>query len=183
MKTKTQKLYDRMAKWNFKLVRDRVKKEIKVSEVEARNLQREYVRFMVLSTTLNSAPMFPAVDEFWHAHILHTEDYRAFCLALNGSFIDHRPNTGKEDPKEAGRAYRAFRKAYRAEFGPIDAKYWPSVGTAHNCQCGASNCSGTNPGPRCRTHRPLVSSHPLTPCETSSHRLSEERVEEVFSIN
>ncbi len=34
----------------------------------------------------------PAVDAFWHEHILDTRDYAAFCESVFGCFIDHIPS-------------------------------------------------------------------------------------------
>jgi hypothetical protein len=32
------------------------------------------------------------MDDFWHAHILFTQDYAAMCQAVAGQFLHHRPS-------------------------------------------------------------------------------------------
>ncbi|GAA2044542.1 hypothetical protein GCM10009839_55310 [Catenulispora yoronensis] len=38
-------------------------------------------------------PLTPStlVDQGWHAFVIHTRDYREYCMAKYGSFIDHNP--------------------------------------------------------------------------------------------
>jgi hypothetical protein len=64
------------------------------------------------------------VDVAWHAFILHTRDYEAYCRERFGKVIHHEP-TGRPDP-------RAYRRAYdrRARQGQMDPAIWavPAVG-------------------------------------------------------
>src|SRR5918992_2704026 len=55
------------------------------------------------------------VDVAWHAFILHTRDYEAYCRERFGRVIHHEP-TGAPDPA-------AYRRAYerRSRYGPVDA--------------------------------------------------------------
>jgi uncharacterized membrane protein YgcG len=65
------------------------------------------------------------VDPAWHAFILHTRDYEAYCRERFGRVVHHEP-TGAPDPK-------AYRRAYerRAEYGSLDAAIWAApVGLA-----------------------------------------------------
>jgi len=61
----------------------------------------EYKKFLALKVISGdtSDPMFLSpsalVDQAWHAHLLHTAQYRAACAAL-GATIDHSP-TGAQD--------------------------------------------------------------------------------------
>jgi uncharacterized membrane protein YgcG len=58
------------------------------------------------------------VDVAWHAFILHTRDYEAYCRERFGRVIHHEP-TGEPDPE-------AYRRAYerRAQHGPLDGAVW-----------------------------------------------------------
>jgi uncharacterized membrane protein YgcG len=58
------------------------------------------------------------VDVAWHAFILHTRDYEAYCRERFGRVIHHEP-TGVPDPE-------AYRRAYerRALHGPVDGAVW-----------------------------------------------------------
>lgn len=53
-------------------------------------------------------PLSPseAVDPGWHAFVLHTREYAAFCELVAGRFIHHIP-TDTDDPKSRGRAARS----------------------------------------------------------------------------
>ena len=66
------------------------------------------------------------VDVAWHAFILHTRDYEAYCRERFGRVIHHEP-TGEPDP-------HAYRRAYdrRARQGQLDPAIWavPAVGGA-----------------------------------------------------
>ena len=66
------------------------------------------------------------VDAAWHAFILHTRDYEAYCRERFGRVIHHEP-TGEPDP-------HAYRRAYdrRARQGQLDPAIWavPAVGGA-----------------------------------------------------
>jgi uncharacterized membrane protein YgcG len=58
------------------------------------------------------------VDAAWHAFILHTRDYEAYCRERFGRVIHHEP-TGEPDPE-------AYRRAYdrRARMGSVDSAVW-----------------------------------------------------------
>lgn len=66
------------------------------------------------------------IDVAWHAFILHTRDYEAYCRERFGRVIHHEP-TGEPDP-------HAYRRAYdrRARQGQLDPAIWavPAVGGA-----------------------------------------------------
>lgn len=40
---------------------------------------------------------FREVDEFWHAHILHTEKYHKDCETVFGHYVHHVPHKQKTD--------------------------------------------------------------------------------------
>jgi hypothetical protein len=89
-------------------------------------VEREYKRWMALAvchSNMNIA-MSRAVDNFWHAHILFTQDYTAMCQEIFGKYIHHRPCI-----LDSGKALdRFFREntieLYRRHFGSPDPKYW-----------------------------------------------------------
>lgn len=66
------------------------------------------------------------VDTAWHAFILRTREYEAYCRERFGRVIHHEP-TGEPDP-------HAYRRAYdrRARQGQLDPAIWavPAVGGA-----------------------------------------------------
>lgn len=61
----------------------------------------------------------PPVDVAWHAFVLHTRDYEAYCPERYGRVIHHRP-TGKPDPAVYRRTYQR-----RSSSGtPVDNTIW-----------------------------------------------------------
>jgi hypothetical protein len=51
----------------------------------------------------------PEVDKAWHAFLLHSRDYEAYCRERFGKAIYHQP-TGEADPAAYKRAYDRRRK-------------------------------------------------------------------------
>jgi hypothetical protein len=67
------------------------------------------------------------LDEMWHAFILHTEDYGAFCDRYFGRMIHHRPSTHESKPMSARQIERAMNAAVDCvweELGPDTAELW-----------------------------------------------------------
>lgn len=52
---------------------------------------REYLMYISASRNLHVLPPLDA-DEVWHAHIIHTREYAAFCQEHFGQFLHHVPN-------------------------------------------------------------------------------------------
>jgi hypothetical protein len=104
----------------------RIQAEAGVDRDTARAWFNEMLVFLDLAAGSKKliAPPEP-VDIAWHAFILHTRDYEAYCLERFGRVIHHEP-TGTPDPAAYRRAY-----ARRAEYGPMDAAVWAApVGLA-----------------------------------------------------
>jgi hypothetical protein len=80
--------------------------------------------FVATCAVNRSAPLSPSkmVDPGWHAFILHTRDYRAFCRRIAGRFIDHVP-TG-DVPGESGAELHRTVAAIRAARYIVDDELW-----------------------------------------------------------
>ncbi|MBU6214568.1 hypothetical protein KGM48_01865 [Patescibacteria group bacterium] len=52
---------------------------------------REYLAYISANRNLYVLPPLDG-DEVWHAHILHTREYEAFCKENFGQFLHHVPN-------------------------------------------------------------------------------------------
>lgn len=84
------------------------------------------------------------VDPGWHAFVLHTQDYAAFCDRLAGRFLHHEPtdpnaerteDTGDEDA--IARTISAITAAgYR-----VDRELWAGAGA----KCGETGCGAGRP--------------------------------------
>src|SRR6266581_4478648 len=60
------------------------------------------------------------VDEFWHAHILHTMKYTEDCERVFGTYLHHNPDIGGRAPAEIERKaalVEKTRRLYQQEFG------------------------------------------------------------------
>jgi uncharacterized membrane protein YgcG len=105
----------------------RIQEEAEIDRATARAWFNEMLIFLDLAADSKDfiSPPGP-VDAAWHAFILHTRDYEAYCRERFGRVIHHEP-TGKPDPN-------AYRRAYerRTRQGEIDPAIWavPAVGGA-----------------------------------------------------
>src|SRR4051794_8687925 len=64
------------------------------SESEYHSAVTGLKRFFLL-TLCHDGPLAvtnKSVDALWHTFILHTPQYRAFCIRAFGAFLDHQPN-------------------------------------------------------------------------------------------
>jgi hypothetical protein len=106
--------------WNSSVV-ERIERDAGVDRETATALWGEMLIFldMVAAAKQFVSPP-PSVDVAWHAFILHTRDYEAYCRERYGRIIHHQP-TGKPDPHAYHRAYQA-RAATRT---PVDNTIWP----------------------------------------------------------
>lgn len=81
---------------------------------------RRYKNFLVLLGKHPHELLAPApdIDEIWHAHILHTEEYTRDCEAIFGAYVHHRP-ARLWDPNEKSRMQQAHERTaelYLQEF-------------------------------------------------------------------
>lgn len=86
------------------------------------------------------APSKP-VDAAWHAFLLHTRDYEAYCLERFGRLVHHEP-AERADRKAYARAYQRRRERY----GTPAADVWPITFIGADAACGdsggGSSCGG-----------------------------------------
>lgn len=71
-----------------------------------------------------------AVDAGWHAFILHTEEYAAFCGRVAGRFIHHDPVMN--DDIRSGSARTRTIEALHATGYPVDMDLWPQSARCMN---------------------------------------------------
>ena len=95
---------------------------------DAEALLAEYLKFMHIKikeqdTNERAAPS-KMIDEMWHAHILSTKEYFAFCErhSSSGEYIHHDPSM-----TDVPRRYRMTWQRYEELFGssPKDQSIWP----------------------------------------------------------
>ncbi|MET8172679.1 glycine-rich domain-containing protein [Streptomyces clavifer] len=115
----------------------------------ARRIVGQAAAFLVASAALPGAELSPskAVDTGWHAWILHTVDYAAFCERVAGRFIHHVPTPDDESIKGGPAAARQRTlDAISAAGFRIDHDLWPDAAKMGDCtQCHAG-CSDSPSG-------------------------------------
>jgi len=85
---------------------------------QARNADEWYRNFLWLSYLHGKSPVYAIYkysDELWHAHMIYTERYRAFCERVFDRFLDHSPIMGRVTQPYVERFERSLRW-YEAEF-------------------------------------------------------------------
>ena len=100
---------------------DRLMREEGVDQATAEQWFAEMLRFLDLCAE-SETMLSPSknVDKAWHAFILNTRDYEAYCRERFGRFLHHDP-TGKPDPDAYERAYELA----RSRQGSLDPLVWP----------------------------------------------------------
>jgi hypothetical protein len=95
----------------------------KWSEKNALEAIKQYRRFLYLKKKYGDQYELPPsfdIDEAWHAHILHTEEYCNFCEQVFGKFLHHHPHHGKDNnisDQKIAEDFEITQKLYRLEFG------------------------------------------------------------------
>jgi hypothetical protein len=122
-----QRAFERLWSCDLSFVVERVVRERRMPRGVAEAALVEYRKFMAMSLVGDSHPMYSAeVDEIWHAHLLFTRHYAAFCEQLLGEFVHHEPEpppdasaaSASEEELAALAAERAgFFATYRELFG------------------------------------------------------------------
>ncbi len=104
---------------------------------ETAEMKVEYCRFMALLTAYRDVgytiPISDMVDPFWHAHVLDTHSYHAFCTTVAGEYIHHVPLVSQAEEIKLMPAYRDTTVIlYTKHFGTLNQKYW---GTQTKAEC------------------------------------------------
>jgi hypothetical protein len=97
------------AGYSNEAVISRIEREEGVDRETARRWFDEMLVFLDLAAESDKMISPPkAVDAAWHAFLLHTRDYEAYCNERYGRIIHHQP-TGEPDPDAYRRAYEKRR--------------------------------------------------------------------------
>ncbi len=75
--------------WDLTPVAARMMKRHGWTSAKTELIERKYRKFMGDASATEPPP---AVDVFWHEHIIDTRDYASFCERVFGRFIDHIPS-------------------------------------------------------------------------------------------
>lgn len=86
---------------------------------EALHCMQLYKNFLLLQKKHFPEFLVPSreIDEFWHNHILYTQQYHADCAAIFGHYLHHQPASPTEDMQQLVNDYLKTKQYYFAEFG------------------------------------------------------------------
>ncbi len=103
---------------------ERLIKVHKWKKKQAIAASHQYRNYLFLKMKYGANHVLPPsydMDEFWHAHILHTQEYCDFCDQVFGGYLHHHPHHGKDYSITDAELEQAFenqtQKLYRLEFG------------------------------------------------------------------
>ena len=122
-------------------VERRLQKKLNMDESSMNNLSLEYKKFLYLAKLHPKVYLVPGplVDEVWHDHILHTEQYMEDCQNLFGKYMHHAPST-TEGPEDISETFHLYSSTFGME-PPTDI--WSCAGS----KC--TNCCGNTCGRTC----------------------------------
>ncbi|MEV0638443.1 hypothetical protein AB0I77_26585 [Streptomyces sp. NPDC050619] len=105
----------------------------------ARRIVGQAAAFIAASGKLPGQALTPSelVDHGWHAFILHTTDYAAFCQRVADRFVHHVPtNEDEQAPGGASAAREQTVRAIQAAGYMVDAELWRSTADCNQCHAG-----------------------------------------------
>ncbi len=129
------------APYHNQSVVDRIAKENEISTEEAERWFEGALQFLEVASVAGS-PVSPSlkIDEAWHAFILHTRDYAAYCQERFGRFIHHQPTGEGVDNRDN---YLLARSLAEERFGDLDSEVWPvKAKKVSACSDPDGECSG-----------------------------------------
>jgi hypothetical protein len=82
---------------------------------------------VALLDPLNRHAVSDVIDTFWHAHILHTKQYVAFCHDIVGNYIHHEPLDHADTAKvrEVASLYAYTAQVYATMFSYVNREFYP----------------------------------------------------------
>jgi hypothetical protein len=89
---------------------------------------KQYYAVALLDPTAEHA-VSDGIDPFWHAHILHTNQYIAFGDRVFGQYLPHEPLNHEDAARVAHVAslYAYTQQAYRRLFTYVNSMFYPDV--------------------------------------------------------
>lgn len=128
--TNVEFIYQQLKDWDLRPVSQYCVSKGLYSADEVGGALIEYRRYMALAMAYpkKSLSISAKVDDFWHAHILFTQDYSAMCQEISGAYVHHRPSILDGAVPERDITL----ELYRAHFGKPNPSFWSS-GTDDPC--------------------------------------------------
>lgn len=85
---------------------------------DALHCAKLYKNFLLLQKKNASVPLVPTreIDEFWHNHILHTQQYFQDCARIFGYYLHHQPVSPRDNTEQLIADFTRTKELYFAEF-------------------------------------------------------------------
>ena len=92
---------------------------------------------VALLDPLNAHAVSAKIDPFWHAHILHTQQYVDFCEKVMGRYVHHVPldSDNARQVENIGILYNYTIEVVENLFGVTDEENWPTSGVDFHLIC------------------------------------------------
>jgi hypothetical protein len=123
----------KLSNWDLKWTRRRLQTRLGWSRGRALKIEQEYRRFLAL-IVLNPDKIYGMagpVDEFWHEHLLDTQDYLKFCERIAGRIIHHQPEQIAMNRRTRPRAANTYScntlPDLTAHFVETNTRIWPHL--------------------------------------------------------
>ena len=121
--TGLEALHRLLAYRNVSVLR-RYKEDSGVSDERAEVDWTAFLQFMAVCMFQSErVTATPAADGVWHAFLLHTKQYAAFCEEFLGGFVHHDPTSDEGSPED----YQRSRGHAQTMFGNLDERGWPNI--------------------------------------------------------
>lgn len=121
----------------------RIAQDNEMSWEAAEGILNEALNFLRLVAASSGRTYTPSaqVDLGWHAFILHTRDYAAFCQSLAGRFIHHVPTPhGMIENGDDASVCRTV-EALRSSGFDVDTSLWLEAAECGGQRCYNGDCS------------------------------------------
>lgn len=123
-----QSTYQGLERWDMDVLKRYLTNNGIYTADEIDEAEAEYKKWLALAFSEvadgRSIPVSAKIDDFWHTHILFTQDYTAMCREFAGGYLHHRPSI-LDDEKALMRSFADRTLAlYREHFGTPKPTFW-----------------------------------------------------------
>jgi hypothetical protein len=113
---------------------------------EANEAFEDTKRFLYLCSLKRELAPTERIDKGWHAFILYTKDYAAFCDAFFGRFIHHQPVLKLSPQAPKNQLLGKTAKFAREVFGTLSKNWNFGNLSCHDEKCGSDSPDGCQAG-------------------------------------
>lgn len=98
------------------------------TEADALHCAKLYKNYLLLQKMHPSVNLVPTkeIDEFWHNHILYTQQYFYDCEHIFGHYLHHAPANPDEEAAQLVAGFLRTKELYQAAFGEPLIRFSPS---------------------------------------------------------